>query len=69
MKAPVGLGGTAGSASLAPAGTIVLLVILIGATIFLWRNRFMRRRTAQITIAVLLVLLVATAAWVYTNPM
>jgi hypothetical protein len=45
------------------------LVILIGATIFLWRNRFMRRRTAHITIAVLLVLLVAMAAWLYTNPM
>ena len=37
---------------------VVVLVVMLGATIYLWRNRYMRRRTAYVTMSVLVVLLI-----------
>jgi len=37
---------------------VVVLVVMLGATIYLWRNRYMRPRTAYVTMSILVVLLV-----------
>jgi len=37
---------------------VVVLVVMLGATIFLWRNRYMRRSTAYVTMAILALLLI-----------
>ena len=47
----------------------VSLVLFLGATVFLWRARYIRRRSAYVTMAVLLALLIFYGAWVYSNPL
>jgi len=42
---------------------------LLGATIYLWRARYIRTRTAYLTMAVLAVALVCLGAWMYLYPM
>lgn len=53
FKGGKGGGGAASSASLTAPAIIVVLVLLLGATIYLWRARYIRRRTAYTTMLVL----------------
>ncbi len=70
IKAPKG-GGDAGatSASLASPAIVVVLVLLLGATIYLWRARYIRRNTAYVTMAVLVIALAGLVFWQYSHPM
>jgi len=53
MRAPrVGSGGE-GSAGFGGPLIIVILVLMLGGTVYLWRKRYMRRKTAYLTLAVL----------------
>jgi hypothetical protein len=56
MKEPTPEAATTSSVS-GPM-VVVVLVVMLGATIYLWRNRYMRRRTAYVTMSVLVVLLI-----------
>jgi hypothetical protein len=69
MKGIKGGGSAAGSASLASPAIVVVLVLLIGATLYLWRARYIRRRTAFMWIAVYIIVLAALAGWMYLHPM
>jgi hypothetical protein len=69
MKGPRVGGGAITSASLTAPATIVVLVLLLGATIFLWRARYIRRRSAYLLMLALVLALVALGAWMYANPM
>lgn len=62
-------GGGAASGSLAYPAIIVLLVLLLGATIYLWRARYIRSRTAYVLMLILVLALVGVGAWMYANPM
>lgn len=64
-----GGGAAASSASLMAPAIIVVLVLLLGATIYLWRARYIHRRTAYVTMLILVVALAALAAWMYLYPM
>lgn len=63
MRPPATSSGGSSSgtiAGLASPALIVILVLLLGATIFLWRARYMRRKTAYIAMGVLVVLIVVS---------
>jgi hypothetical protein len=47
----------------------VVLVLLIGATFYLWRARYIRRRTAYVVMAVLAIALAGLVFWQYQHPM
>jgi hypothetical protein len=64
-----GGGGAGSSASLASPAIVVILVLLIGATFYLWRARYIRRRTAYVTMAVLAIALAGIIFWQYHHPM
>ena len=59
--------GAVGSESIASPAIIVLLVLLMGGTLYLWRQRYMRRRTAFTTLAVLGILLAIAGYFTYLN--
>jgi hypothetical protein len=67
MKAPA-QAAASGSAGLALPTVVVVLVLLLGATIFLWRARYMRRKTAYGTMAVLAIALICLGAYMYFHP-
>jgi hypothetical protein len=69
MRAPRVSGNAANSAGLSTPAIVVALVLLLGATIYLWRARYIRRRTAYVTMAVLVLALVLVGVWMYRNPM
>jgi Kef-type K+ transport system membrane component KefB len=57
---PVG-GGASGSSTFAQTISplaIVLLVLIIGASIYLWRKRYLQSRAALVTIAAIVVVLI-----------
>lgn len=67
MKAPPIASENEGSASLASPAIIVILVLMLGATIYLFRKGYMRRRTGYITAAILVAALIGTGIWMYTS--
>ena len=67
MRAPA-QAGASGSAGLALPTVVVVLVLMFGATIFLWRARYMRRKTAYGTMAVLGIALIGLGAYMYFHP-
>lgn len=69
MKGSKGGGAIASSGSLATPAIVVLLVLILGATIYLWRARYIRRRTAYVLMVVIVLALAGVATWMYTNPM
>jgi hypothetical protein len=71
MKVPktVGTSGGAASNSLAGPAVIVVLVLILGATIYLWRARYIRRRTAYVLVPILSAAIVILGLWTYLNPM
>jgi hypothetical protein len=70
IRAPKGGGGAASSsAGLGIPAIIVVLVLLLGATIYLWRARYIRRSTAYTTMLIIVIALAGLAAWMYFYPM
>jgi hypothetical protein len=69
MRVPKAAEGVANSAALAAPAIIVILVLILGATIYLWRARYIRRRNAYLTMGVLVVALAVLGFWMYSNPM
>ena len=62
LSAPIGEGGKASTlAGLGGPAMIVLLVLMLGATIYLWQARYLRRSSAYLIIAVLVVALALLA--------
>ena len=61
--------GGASSAALASPAAVVVLVLLLGATIYLWRARYIRSRTAYVTMALLAIALAGMIFWQYHHPM
>ena len=59
--------GTAGSALASPA-VIVVVVIMLGATIYLWRAGYMRPRTGYVLTILLTAGLIALGAYMYLHP-
>ena len=70
MRVPVASvsGSAIRSADLGSPAFIVFLVLALGATIFLWRARYIRRRTAYVTMAVIVVGIIIFGALMYTSP-
>lgn len=70
MRAPIVTvsGGSLHSADLGTPAIVVFLVLALGATIFLWRARYIRRRTAYVAMAVIVVGLIIFGALLYTAP-
>ena len=68
MRVPVAETSSIHSADLGSPVIIVFLVLALGATIFLWRARYIRRRAAYITMAIIGVGLLVLGASMYTSP-
>ena len=67
MRVPLGRGGPeAGTASV--ANPTLILVLLLGATVYLWRQRYIHRRTAYGVMATLFIAIVAAALFLYLDP-
>jgi hypothetical protein len=60
MRGPPMASGGGGSLSVASPALLVILILMIGATIYLWRKRFIRRKTAYVTLAILVIALILT---------
>ena len=69
MKGPRVSESAASSASLAVPALIVILVLVLGATIYLWRARYIRRGSAYVTMLVLVIALAGLGLWMYWYPM
>jgi hypothetical protein len=57
-----------GDGGLAAPTLMVLLVLLLGATVYLWQARYIRRVTAYVLLAANMLAIVAVALWSYRNP-
>lgn len=70
MKVPLGRGGAEASTTSGVANPviIVILVLVLGATIYLWRQRYIHRRTAYAVMATMVIAIVAAALLMYLNP-
>jgi uncharacterized membrane protein len=70
MRVPVASvsGSSIRSADLGSPAFVVFLVLALGATIFLWRARYIRRRTAYAMIAIIIIGLIIVGALMYTAP-
>lgn len=66
MRKPIGSEAEA-SQSFSGATTVVVLVLMLGATLYLWRTGYMRRRTAYSTIAILVIALVAFGVYLHVS--
>jgi uncharacterized membrane protein len=60
--------GSLGGAEAGPA-IIVLSVIVLGATIYLWTAKYIRRSTAILLVLFCLIVLVSIGTWMYLHPM
>lgn len=69
MRVPKGAAGASNSATLATPAIVVILVLLLGAVIYLRHARYIRRRTAYVLIAAIVIALVCYAVWLYSHPM
>ena len=72
MKIPVPLGGGASSSStfaqtLSPLA-IVLLVLVVGASIYLWHQHYLRSRAALVTIGAIVVVLIYLGFFAMPTP-
>ena len=68
MKGPRGQGGLDG-ASLGAPTAVVVLVLLFGATIYLWRARYIRPSSAYVLMAVYILAIIGLGIWTYRHPM
>ena len=60
MRAPVRSAADSPISGFASPALVVVLVLLLGATIYLWRARYMRRTTAYVVMAVLVAAIIFT---------
>jgi len=67
MRLPNQSAGGGLSASLASPAIVVILVLLIGATIYLWRARYLRPSTAYYTLGFLTIVLIVIGMLMYTS--
>lgn len=58
--------GTSGS-GVTSAAIIVVLVLMIGASIYLWKTGYARPRTAIITTMLLFIALIFVGFWIYKS--
>jgi hypothetical protein len=68
MRAPISTGSEGGTTGLASPTIVVILVLMLGATIYLWRTRYLRPTTAYVTIAILVIALFVLGTLMYTSP-
>lgn len=59
--------GEGAAASLASPAVVVVLVLMLGATIYLWRARYLRGSTAYYAMTFLAIALIAAGALIYTS--
>jgi len=70
MKLPRGQGGSvADTASLGAPTSVVIIVLVFGATVYLWRARYIRPSTAYVVMAACVLSIAAVAYWTYSHPM
>lgn len=67
MRLPNQTAAGGASAGLASPAIVVILVLLLGATIYLWRARYLRPSTAYYTMIILAIMLIAVGALMYTS--
>jgi hypothetical protein len=58
-----------GDGGLGAPAAVVILVLLFGATVYLWRARYIRPLTAYMLMAAYAVAIIAIAIWSYRHPM
>ena len=58
-----------GEGGLGPPTAVVVLVLLFGATVYLWRARYIRPVTAYALMVLYVVAIIAVAFWSYRHPM
>ena len=67
MKTPITeQAGNSGS-GVTSAAVIVVLVLMIGASIYLWKTGYMRPRTAIVTTTLLFIALILVSFWIYKS--
>lgn len=66
MKLPNEAAG-AGAGGLASPAIVVILVLVLGATVYLWRARYLRSSTAYSLMAFFALLLIVVGALIYTS--
>lgn len=64
---PSAAGTQSSSTGFASPAIIIILVIILGATIYLWRQRYMRRKTAYIVMGVLTIAIIAAGFMNYSS--
>lgn len=67
MRLPNQSAAGGASASLARPALVVILVLLIGATVYLWRARYLRPSTAYYTLGFFTIALIVIGALMYTS--
>jgi hypothetical protein len=66
MKAPSPV-ESGGSAGIGGPTTLILLVLMLGATVYLWRMRYMRRKTFYVVFVLIVLLIIADGTSIYTS--
>ncbi len=69
MRTSKGPASATDTASLGAPTVVVILVLMLGATIYLWRARYIRRTTAYALMAILVVAIAVIGVWTYSHPM
>lgn len=68
IKAPTsGEESGIGSGDLVGPAALVILVLILGATIYLWQAGYIRRVTAFFTILFLVAMIVVAGFWIYSS--
>ena len=69
MKIPLRqeTGDISAASGLTGPGIVVILVLLLGATIYLWRTKYIRRRTAYTLMAIFGISLILFGLLSYTS--
>ena len=69
MKVPSGQVVGNDSGGLGASALVVILVLMLGAAVFLWKARYIRRGTAYVLIAILSLAIAGIGVWTYSHPM
>lgn len=69
MRTSKGPASATDTASLGSPTVVVILVLMLGATIYLWRARYIRRTTAYASMAILVLAIAVIGVWTYSHPM
>lgn len=67
MRTIPSAGTTSSSSGFASPAIIIILVLILGATIYLWRQRYMRRKTAYVVMGVLTIAIIAAGFVNYSS--